>query len=135
MVVIGATNKPDNLEPAVLDRFGERIYVPPPTTVEEFERIVEAHVKKRAQSAGPQRALTPSEVRSVAEAVVGRNCGFSGRDVARAIDEAYRAVEFIEGDVFEQVRCEMDEREPVPYDAALFEAMRERFETRRRRAR
>ncbi|KAJ4897008.1 Cell division control protein 48-like protein C [Raphanus sativus] len=103
--VIGATNRPDVIDAALLrpGRFGNRVYVPLPTA-DERASILKAIGKKK-----------PIDPSVDLDAIAKMNCdGFSGADLANlmdkaihlAVEEKFRSIESSEGDgVIDSSEC------------------------------
>ena len=81
VVIIGATNYPNHLSEAVLRRFGWRIYVPIPETVDEFRAILRVHLKKQ------DVPFTNEELNDAAKIASDRKC-LTGADVTQLVSDA-----------------------------------------------
>lgn len=78
VIVIGATNRPDVLDPALLrpGRFDRQVILPLPD-IKEREEILKIHIKNKKAESG-------IDLRKVAE----RTPGFSGADLSNLVNEA-----------------------------------------------
>lgn len=78
VIVIGATNRPDVLDPALLrpGRFDRQVVLPLPD-IKEREEILKIHIKNKKAESG-------IDLRKVAE----RTPGFSGADLSNLVNEA-----------------------------------------------
>jgi SpoVK/Ycf46/Vps4 family AAA+-type ATPase len=83
VVVIGATNRIDVLDPALLERFTRHFEFTYPKTREEKLEIIEIHLGRYRQHL--EKGLTPSDVLRIFERKI-----LSPRKIADAIDDANR---------------------------------------------
>lgn len=75
MTVIGATNRPDDLDPAVLRRFEKRVEVPLPAEAERVQLL-------RLYADELPHALTDADFATLATA----SAGYSGADLVSACE-------------------------------------------------
>jgi transitional endoplasmic reticulum ATPase len=104
VVVLGATNRPDELDPALRSRFEENVHVPPPDEAGRRE-ILDIHTRTMP--------LDGVDIRAVAK----QTNGFSGRDLASVVKKAGAAA-------IERQMGILEERDMPAVQAPITDAMR-----------
>ena len=114
ILIIGATNKPWDLDEAIISRFQKRIYVPLPDK-QARERIFQIHL-----SSAELDGISYEELAEMSE-------GFSGRDIANLCQEAIIKMVREENPELEQLNVYELERYSLKYRKLVKEDFEEAF--------